>query len=154
DLRRRALLPPRVPRRRGRPAPHDRRLPLAVAGPPRRALLELSAARRPAPRIGSKRPASGGFAPRLAPPRATAGAEIDGTLRALCAQGQGQRQPNDSPPGGLMQKAALARRGNADSIPWHSLPAREVIDRVRSAEGGLDEGEAARRLREVGPNEL
>ncbi|MCC6556242.1 MAG: HAD-IC family P-type ATPase [Polyangiaceae bacterium] len=69
-----------------------------------------------------------------------------------------------------MQKAALARRGSTpgppgrlaapggaphpDSTPWHSLPPRDVLERVRSAEGGLDADEAARRLHEVGPNVL
>jgi Ca2+-transporting ATPase len=37
---------------------------------------------------------------------------------------------------------------------WHTLPAEEVIDRLRSSPGGLTADEARQRLAEHGPNEL
>ena len=50
-----------------------------------------------------------------------------------------------------MPQAPLAR---PDTTLWHSLPAREVLARVTSADAGLSAAEAARRLAEVGPNVL
>jgi magnesium-transporting ATPase (P-type) len=50
-----------------------------------------------------------------------------------------------------MPKAALARPA---ATPWHSLPAGDVLARIKSADSGLGAAEAARRLAEVGPNVL
>jgi Ca2+-transporting ATPase len=46
----------------------------------------------------------------------------------------------------------MTRPGTAPA--WHTLPAEEVIARLRSSKGGLSADEARRRLAEHGPNEL
>ncbi|HQQ76187.1 MAG TPA: cation-translocating P-type ATPase [Thermoanaerobaculia bacterium] len=47
-----------------------------------------------------------------------------------------------------------ARAPEGPQAPWHTLSAEAVLARLATAEGGLSGEEAARRLREHGPNEL
>ncbi len=41
---------------------------------------------------------------------------------------------------------------NSSRSPWHALAPEEVLRRLESGPGGLDDGEAARRLAQLGPN--
>ena len=42
----------------------------------------------------------------------------------------------------------------APAIPWHSLSAEEVVERLSSGDAGLSEAEARARLERYGPNAL